>query len=332
MRRLLVFAVALTVIGGLSWAGSSLAGGSGARHLTAYFDRTVGVYGGSDLRVLGVKVGTVDAVRPAGRRVRVELTLDEGHKVPAGARAVIVAPSVVSDRYIQLTPAYTGGAEMSDGTVIPKSRTAAPLEIDQLYDSVSDLTEALGPNGANADGALSGLLDTGAKNLDGNGEAMGRTVGDLGKAAKTLGDSSDELFDTLTYLQSFTSMLKKKDKSVRTAQERIAEVAGFLGEDKENLGGALKELGTALGQVKTFIRDNRGALKENVTALADLTQVLVDQRHSLAETLDTAPLATGNALKAYDPAHRTLDTRANIRELAGLPLPAVGGAYQEGGR
>jgi hypothetical protein len=44
---------------------------------------------------------------------------------------------------------------------------------------------------------------------------------------------------------------------------------------------------------------------------------LVDQRASLAELLDTAPLAADNLLNAYDPAHRVIDGRTNINELSG---------------
>lgn len=51
-----------------------------------------------------MRVGKVDTVRPEGRQVRVTMTVDHGVAVPAGAIAVVVAPSVVADRYIQLSP------------------------------------------------------------------------------------------------------------------------------------------------------------------------------------------------------------------------------------
>ncbi|HCA85576.1 MAG TPA: ABC transporter substrate-binding protein [Streptomyces sp.] len=296
--------------------GVPAAGGPEGKRITARFDRAVGVYAGSDLRVLGVKVGTVDAVRPRGEQVEVTLRLDEGVRVPAKAHAAVVTPSIVSDRYIQLAPAYTGGPQIADSSVIPADRTATPMEVDELYESITEVSEALGPDGANSEGALSELLDTGAKNLDGNGEEIGDTIEAFGKAAKTLNGSSDDFFGTVAHLQSFTTMLKKNDRKVRTAQERLAEAAGFLGDDKEELGAALAELGTALGRVKTFIEDNRGGLKKNVDRLAGLTRTLVDRRGSLAEALDTAPLAVGNALNAYDPANRTFDTRADINELS----------------
>ncbi|MFJ9624194.1 MCE family protein [Streptomyces sp. NPDC101181] len=293
----------------------------GKTTVTAYFDRVTGVYAGSDLRILGVRAGRVDSVEPRGEEVKVVLRLDRGIRVPQDAHAVVVAPSLVADRYIQLAPAYDGGPRLDDGAVLPAARNATPVEVDELYASITRLSTALGPDGANADGALARLLDTGAKNLDGNGKAIGDSLEQFGKATRTLDRSSGDLFDTLTHLQSFTTMLKDNDGDVRTAEQQLNSVTTFLADDKKNLSAALRELGTALGQVKTFIAQNRGALKKNVDALVPLTQALADQRASIAEAMDTLPLAAGNALNAYDPAHRTLNGRANLNELSmGGPL------------
>ncbi|GAA2523460.1 MULTISPECIES: MCE family protein [Streptomyces] len=333
-RRILAGVSALAVLAAGGLVTARVLDPDGTR-ITAYFDRTVGVYAGSDLRILGVRVGEVESVRPQGTTVRVGLLLDEGVKVPEGARAVIVTPSVVADRYVQLTPAYSAGPALADGAVLPASRNRTPVEIDQIYDSITELGRALGPDGANSTGALSELLRTGAANLDGNGEAIGDSVEEFGKAAKTLDDGSGNLFSTLSRLQTFTTMLKEKDADVRTAQERLDEVVGFFADNKDDLAGALEELGTALGQVKTFIEDNRGELKKNVDRLVPITRTLVEQRASLAEALDVAPLAAGNVVNAYNPGARTLDGRANLNEISMggplLPLPATGGSSTSGG-
>ncbi|WP_328307701.1 MCE family protein [Streptomyces sp. NBC_00442] len=331
-RRALTIVLALAVIAVTVIGGLRVFAGPGGKRITAYFDHAVGIYPGSDLRILGVKVGEVDSVTPQGQQVKVVVSLDRGVRVPKDVRAAVVSPSVVADRYVQLAPAYTGGPELADRAELPASRNATPVEVDQLYASLTELGASLGPNGANASGALSGLLDTGAKNLGGNGAAIGDSIEQFGKAAKTLDGSSDHLFATLSYLQTFTSMLKDKDGAVRDAQNQLADVTSFFADNKDNLAGALKELGTALGNVKTFIQDNRGSLKSEVDKLAPLTQILVDQRASLAEALDTAPLAAGNALNAYDPVHRTLDGRGDINEismggdLVHAPNPAVAGS------
>jgi virulence factor Mce-like protein len=316
-RRALALGVVLVIVAAAATTAGFVAfGGPSGDHVTAYFDRTVGVYAGSDLRVLGVKVGTVESVQPRGRQVKVALRLDHGVKVPAGAGAVVVAPSVVADRYIQLTPAYTGGPRLADHAVIPATRTATPVEIDQLYDSVTRLSKALGPDGANATGALSNLLDTGAQNLKGNGKDIGDSIDQLGQATKTLDGHSDDLFATLAYLQSFTTMLKNNDGKVKAATDQLSTVSGFLADDKEDLGGALRQLSTALGQVKSFIQDNRSRLKTSIGKLTPITRSLVDQRASLAELLDDAPLAAANIVNAYNPGTGTLDGRTDINELS----------------
>lgn len=309
----------LVAVGCGSSTGLSPFGGHGTR-ITAYFDRTVGLYAGSDLRVLGVKVGSVDSVRPQGTRVAVTMTVDQGIRVPADASAVLVAPSLVADRYVQLTPAWTGGPVMPDHGTIPQARTAVPVEIDQLYASLGKLAQALGPQGANADGALSALLDTGAANLRGNGSAIGDSIAQFGAAARTLNGSSSQLFATLGQLQSFTGMLKQHDTQVRSATERLATVSGFLAADRQDLADALAQLATALAQVEDFVRDNRAQLSSAVAQLLPITQTLANRRASLGELLDTAPLAADNLLAAYNPATGAISGRADLNELS-LPVP-----------
>ncbi len=159
----------LLVAGALWWVGTT---SSGTR-ITAYFDKAVGVYPDSEVKVLGIGVGRITDVEPRGDRVRVDLVVDDGIEIPAGASAVVVAPSLVSDRYVQLAPAYDGGPLMRSGTTIPMARTDTPVELDDLTKSVNELATSLGPNGANADGALSDVLNTAAANLSGNGELFG---------------------------------------------------------------------------------------------------------------------------------------------------------------
>ena len=324
-RRLTSFAalaivLALVAGGALWWVFRDL----GAKHITAWFGETVGVYAGSDLRILGVKVGSVDEVTPVGTQVRVTMTLDKGIAVPANADAVVISPSVVSDRCVQLTPVYRGGPQLADNAVIPRTRTATPVEVDQLYDSLDELTTALGPNGANAHGALSDVLTTGAANLSDNGQAIGAVIRQLGEATHTLAGSAGNLFGTIDNLQRFTALLKNNDAQVRSAEQQLAQVSGFLAADRQDLAAALNELATALGQVQQFIGDNRARIKSNVDKLAALTRTLVNQRASLAESIDVFPLAADNLLNAFDPANHTLDGRADLTELnPPLPLPAA---------
>jgi virulence factor Mce-like protein len=326
-RRIFSSAAAIFVVAVLVGGWLVYATGHQGKQITAYFSETIGVYPGSSVRILGVPVGTVDSVRPAGQQVRVVMTVDHGIAVPARAQAVVVAPSVVADRYVQLTPAYTGGPQIASGAVIPASRTATPVEVDQLYASLDKLATALGPEGVNKHGALSGVIKTGVANLGGNGAALGNTITQFGQAMGTLGGSAGNLAATVNHLQQFTTMLKNNNSQVVEAEQQLAQVSGFLSDDRQDLGTALDELATALGQVQSFIASNRALIKSNVTKLAGVTQLLVRERSSLAEALDDAPLAVDNVLAAYDPTTRTLDGRADLNEIS----MSAGGAASPAG-
>ena len=294
--------------------------GSAGKRITAVFDKAIGVHTGSAVRVLGVQVGLITDVRPRGGQVDVDMVVDRDVRVPAEVRAVVVAPSLVSDRYVQLTPAYRDGAELAPGAAIPRERTATPVELDSLYQSLNDLSTALGPNGANADGAVSDLLDVAAANLDGNGQNLNDTVKRLGEAASALDGSKGDLFATVDNLRDFTGALAKSDSQVREFSGRVADVSTFLAADSEQAGGALSSLAGALTDVQGFIEQNRELLQSNVGRLTGVTKALVDQRGALAEVLDIAPNAASGLLNAYDEASGSIAVRANLNELTYPPV------------
>lgn len=300
--------VVLAVLAGLAvllWPGG------GTRTARAEFVRAVGLYEGSDVRVLGVKVGEVTDVSPRGDRVVVDFTYDDEVAVPADAKAVVVAPSVVSDRYVQLTPVYRGGPKLADGARMGLARTAVPVELDRIFASLNDLNVALGPEGSNKDGALTRLLDVGAANLDGEGGNINRTLRDFSLMVGTLSDSRDDLFGTLRNLQVFTTALARSDTEVRRFNQDLASVADQLAAERDDLALALKNLAVALAEVQSFVKDNRETLSKDIEGLADVTGTLAKQKDAMAEALEAGPVALSNLALAYNPSSGTLDTRNN---------------------
>ncbi|PRY57509.1 phospholipid/cholesterol/gamma-HCH transport system substrate-binding protein [Knoellia remsis] len=289
--------------------------------VTSDFTRAVGLYAGSDVRVLGVRVGEVTRVEPRGQTVRVTFEVDPDVKVPAQAKAAIVAPSLVSDRYVQLLPAYTSGPVMRDGATIPKERTAVPVELDRISQTLDDLLVALGPEGANKEGALTRVLDTSARNLEGNGANLHEMNRSLSQAVQTFAEGRGDLFETVKNLETFTGMLAKNDAQVRRLNVDLSKVSDQLDGERDDLSAALKNLAVALNEISTFVKDNRTVLTEDIDKLTKLTSAVAAKRDTLAETLDNAPVALSNLQLAYNPASGTLDTRANI--LGPLSDPAL---------
>jgi len=98
-------------------------------------------------------------VIPEGNSVRVEMKYEAKYDVPAEAKAAVITPTLVADRFVQLTPAYTEGAVMETGADIPLPDTGVPVELDRIYAGLRDLTVALGPNGVNKNGTLNNTLE-----------------------------------------------------------------------------------------------------------------------------------------------------------------------------
>jgi phospholipid/cholesterol/gamma-HCH transport system substrate-binding protein len=324
--------------------------GGGSKTYTAMFNEAIGVYPGSNVDVLGVSVGSIDSVVPDGTQVKVTFSVNSDITVPANADAVVIVPSLIADRYLQLSPAYSGGPQLASGATIPVSHTATPVEVDQFYSSITKFAGELGPNGLNSHGALSDAIKTGAANLSGNGRAFGTMIRNLGQLYATLQNSQGNFFQTITNLESFTKMLHDNNGQLAQAQTQLADVSSFLNNDRTALAGALNELGTALSQVQGFIDNNKAALTDNITKLEAITRLLANQKASLTEALRTFPLAADNVIAAYDPSTGTLDGRGDINEVSlgkcsyisnpnqtgcpagALPLPATGTPATGGSR
>ncbi|GAB98915.1 Mce family protein [Gordonia namibiensis NBRC 108229] len=312
--------LALVVAGALWWVFSS----TGTTKITATFKRSVGIYSGSDVRILGVAVGKVDSVTPQGDTVKVTMTVDRGITLPEDVRAVQVIPSVVADRYVQLTPAYSGGPKAGRDITLGVDQTMVPVEVDELYASVKELSDALGPDGANKtdgtgrQGAVSELVATGAANLEGNGDKLGAAIENLSKASTTLSDSRGNLFDTVKNLNTFVGALRENDAQVRQFNTQMASFNKFLAGEREQLAAALNKLSVALGDVAGFLDDNREQIGETVKDLQPTTQTLLDRKDNLKEILTVLPVTISNLINAYDAESGTLAMRLTIPDLQDL--------------
>ncbi|GAB2815528.1 hypothetical protein GCM10022221_11790 [Actinocorallia aurea] len=305
---LVVAAVAVTAAV-LFWPGEP------RNRVTAYFSNAVGLYAGADVRILGIPVGEVESVTPAGASVKVVLNYASKYKVPANGKAVIVSQSLVSDRFVQLTPVYKTGPAMEDGGTYPIGQTDVPVEVDQVAQSLNELSLALGPDGANADGSLSRLLEVTAKNLDGTGSDIRGTLDDSAKVLSTLSENREDITATIENLEGVTSALAANDDAVRSFTRNLSDVSVQLNGEKEELSQALKILAPTLDNVTEFVKDNREALSDDVNDLAEVTAILVKRQDELAEFLETAPIGISNMTRAYDPISGTLHTRTNFRML-----------------
>jgi phospholipid/cholesterol/gamma-HCH transport system substrate-binding protein len=315
MKRLLGSGLAITLIAILG--GCSLPG-SGAREITAMLGDGAGLYVGNDVGVLGVPVGKVTKVEPAGKVVKVTLKVtDPDIKIPADADAVVVSRSVATDRYIELTPVYAGGPVMPSGSVIPVERTRTPVDFDEVLGSMSELASDL-TNTPKATNSLSEVLQTVAAAFTGSADDLNRAVHGLAGLVDTVHGQRSELFDTMDSLDELATKLVDNKKLIETFVENLGDALDLLNSERDEVGHVLRALQDTLEQLTDFSRENRGAIKASVKQVTQLLQTALRSRADLGETLEVMPLATENIARSRNPENNHIWVRTTPAQVLGL--------------
>ncbi|MET4432407.1 MCE family protein [Mycolicibacterium sp. 624] len=279
------------------------------RTITAYFTSATSIYPGDEVRVSGVRVGTIESIEPEESQARMTLAIDRDVPIPADAKAVVVAQNLVAARYVQLTPAYeadvSAGPVMPDGAVIGLDRTAVPVEWDEVKTQLSRLAAELGPSEDGQTGVSSSsvgrLIDSAANAMDGNGDKLRETIAQLSGVGRILADGSGNLVDIIKNLQVFVGALRDSNVQIVQFQNRLATVSSLVDASRSDIDTTLTKLAEAVGEVKRFIAESRDATSEQVERLADVTQNLADNRLKLENVLHVAPNAIGNGYNIYNP-------------------------------
>jgi virulence factor Mce-like protein len=280
----------------------------GPKSITAYFPSATGIYPGDEIRVSGVKVGTIDSITPEGTQTKMTLDVDRDVPIPAGAKAVIVAQNLVAARYVQLTPAYRSGdgPTMGDGGVIPADRTAVPVEWDDVKTQLMRLSTELGPkeNGPNgvSESSAARFIDSAANALgNGNGEKLRDTLAQLSGVARVFAEGSGNIVDIIKNLQVFVSALRDSKEQIVLFENRLATLSSVLDDNRSSLDGALSNLSVAIGEVQRFVAGSRNQTAEQIQRLGNVTQVLVDHKLAFENVLHITPNAIANFNNIYYP-------------------------------
>jgi phospholipid/cholesterol/gamma-HCH transport system substrate-binding protein len=297
----------------------------------AYFDNSSGLFRGDDVRILGVPVGKVDKIEPQPQQVKVTFWFDQKYKVPADAKAAILSPQLVTGRAIQLTPVYTGGPAMKDGAVIPKDRTAVPVEWDEVRAQLQRLTELLQPTKPGGVSTLGELINTAADNLRGQGANIRDTVIKLSQAVSALGDHSKDLFGTFKNLSTLVTALHDSADLLEQLNRNLAAVTSLLADDPNKVGRTVEDLYSVVGDVQSFAADNREAIGTTSDKLASITTALVQSLDDIKQTLHIAPTTLANFNNIYEPANGSL-TGALADNNFGNPIAFLCGAIQAASR
>jgi phospholipid/cholesterol/gamma-HCH transport system substrate-binding protein len=242
-----------------------------SRQYKAIFSDVTGVVKGDDIRIAGVKVGSVKKVEIVDRtRARVTFTVRDATAVTRSSTATIRYRNLVGQRYIAVTQGVGDTSRMPDGSTIPMSRTQPALDLTTLFNGFKPLFAALTPADVNklsyeviqvfqGEGSnLEGLLrSTGSvtQTLADRDQLIGDVITNLNSVLKTIGDRDHQLSDLITQFRTFMAgLVQDKDAilnsldSVSALSQETADITtgirpGFVASVKE-----LRQVATNLNQ------------------------------------------------------------------------------------
>ncbi len=271
--------------------------------LSAQFDNAIGLYVGNDVSVLGMPVGRVTSIDSRGDHVLVGIELTAGTKVPADVTAVTVGTSILTDRHIELTPPYTGGAMLPDGAVLDAESTRTPVEFDRVLKMVDKLGTAMGGDG-HGGGPVTDLMTATSAITSTSGPQIKTALSKLSEALRTGEDGGaatrENIQTIITNLSSLMDAAARNEGQVREFGSYVRQLTDLLNEQGIGQGTTGARLNSLLSRVNELLDDNGEHLQATLGSTSRLARALVDYRRELAEVFDVAPLAIDNAAAAVD--------------------------------
>ncbi|WP_328349948.1 virulence factor Mce family protein [Mycobacterium sp. NBC_00419] len=335
MSRMSVIIGTLAVIIGLVGAlvGWQLYKKMTTNTVVAYFSEALALYPGDRVQIMGVRVGNIDKIEPAGDKMKVTFHYANKYKVPADASATILNPSLVASRVIQLAPAYTGGPVLADNAVIPIERTQVPVEWDDLRNQISELVTTLGPTKDQPKGPFGDALESFANGLEGKGEQINKTFRGLSDAVTALNEGRGDFFGVLKSLALFVNALHKSDQQLVALNTDLATFTNSFTNSDQEVANAVKDINTLLTTARKFVDDNGSVLSKDINNLADTTNALMqpDARNGIETVLHVYPNLAANLQNIYHPTHGALVAVPTIASWAN-PMQFLCSAIQAGSR
>ena len=327
LRYATIIALVAVLVGGVYVLSSQ----GNNRTVIGYFTSAVGLYPGDQVRILGVPVGSIDTIEPRPSDVKITMSVSKDVKIPRDARAIIVSPNLVSARFIQVTPAYTGGAALPDGGSIDLGRTGVPVEWDEVKESLTQLAVQLGPTTGSMQGPLGAVINQAADTLDGKGDSFHNALRELSQVAGRLGDSRSDLFGTVKNLQVLVDALSASNEQIVQFAGNVASVSQVLADSSRHLDNTLGTLNQALSDIRGFLHENNSTIIDTVNNLNDFAQTLSDQSDNIEQVLHVAGPGIANFYNIYDPAQGTLNGLLSIPEFANPVQFICGGSFETAG-
>jgi phospholipid/cholesterol/gamma-HCH transport system substrate-binding protein len=251
----------------------------------ARFSDATGLIPGDSVRIAGVKVGQVESIRVADRRVaEVSFSVQKGRKLPASVTASIKYLNMVGQRYIDLDQGPGPvGRSFATGDTIPLARTTPALDLTQLFNGFQPLFEGLSPNEIND---LAGSI---VQVLQGEGSTVDSLIRHVGSLTTTVAAKDKVIGEVIKNLNTVLKTVNDREAGFNDLVTTLQKlVTGFSG-DRKPLGDAVVALGDLTTVTADLLQEGREPLKKDIAELGRLSKNLGDNSPAIENFLTKTP-------------------------------------------
>lgn len=284
LAKALAFAL-VTVLATLALAGTIRNGTEGSGHdYVAIFSDATSLNKGDDVRMAGVKVGTVSKIEIKDDRLaKVTFSISDNAPIGDGATARLRFRNLVGQRYIAVDPGDVTGKRLPAGHVFDLDHTENALDLTVLFNGFQPLFQLLDPKDVNE---LSGQI---IAVFQGEGPTMEGLLKSTARLTSTLADRDQVIGDLITNLSSVLGVVNERSDQLDTTLVTLQQLVSGLAEDRKTIGSTLDGMGDLSESVAGLLKEGRAPLKASIKALGDLSGILADNEDVIAKALRTMP-------------------------------------------
>ncbi|HZD64588.1 MAG TPA: MCE family protein, partial [Acidimicrobiales bacterium] len=287
------------VLVSLAASACSLVGG-GTYDVSAHFADGRGLYQGIPVTERGVKIGKLAKVHNEGKQVVATMRIDKKYPLPAGADANVIGESVLGQRYIEFTPAYTGGPRLAAGANLPLARTSVPVTVDQFLSAFKNYLGNINPKN------VSDVVTNLAQVLNGQGQKLNSLLHNAAGTFALLAAKGNQLGQLNGSLARLTGTLKTRDQAITQLLNNYNAVTGTLDANGAQLGGTIDNLNRAFSQVNSLLAPNLPGLKNDLSVITTSGRTLDRNLSNIDQTLGAEVKLFSGAPRVYSAQHNWL--------------------------
>ena len=251
----------------------------GGTTYSADFTEAAGLRTGNEVRVAGVKVGTVTRVALHGGLVRVDFRVKDTWVGDASTVAIRIK-TLLGDKILALDP--LGGAAQNPRTTIPADRTTSPFDVTEAFGQLSDTVSQIDTD------ALARSFETMAQTFRNTPDSVQGALRGLSDLSRTISSRDTQLAQLLTATKQITGRLADDNAQFEALLADGNLLLAEVQRRRDAIGALLTGTQQLAEQISGLVADNTATLGPTLAALDRVTDVLQRNQDNLTRALSLA--------------------------------------------